>query len=92
MMQSFTTTWEDEDNNRILELAVQCRLNGDAVEIVDVIPHAVTFVCGQTGEHVRKVRVHTETGRQILRRALHAAGGIELVQQAAEEAQWAEAV
>lgn len=90
-MTSFTTNWEDEENNRIVELAVRCRLDGETVEIVDVTPHAVTFVDGESREPVRKLRVHTEGGRRVLSRVVRARGW-EQLQQAAQEAQMAEAL
>ena len=92
MMTSFTANWEDEENNRIVELAVQCRLDGDSVEIIDITPQTVVFVDVETREPVRTLRVHTKTGRQVLSRLVRARGGLEQFQQAAEEAQLAEAL
>jgi hypothetical protein len=73
-MKSFQATWEDEENNRRVELVVNHRLDAKRVDIGDVTPTRVTFLCPTTGNPVRSIGVWTDGGRRVLARQIEAAG------------------
>jgi len=73
-MKSFQATWEDEENNRRVELVVNHRLDATRVDINDVTPTRVTFLCPSTGSPVRSIGVWTNGGRRVLARQMAAAG------------------
>ena len=73
-MKSFQATWEDEENNRHVELVVNYRLDAAQVAIQDVTPTRVTFLCPESGSPLRSVRVHTDGGQRLLARQVAAAG------------------
>ena len=50
-MNSCQATWEDEENNRRVELVVNYRLDAKRVEINDVTPTRVNFLCPTSGNH-----------------------------------------
>jgi hypothetical protein len=73
-MKSFQATWEDEENNRRVELVVNHRLDSKRVDISDVTPTRVTFLCPRTGSPLRSIGVWTNGGRRILARQIAEAG------------------
>ncbi|MCI0331776.1 MAG: hypothetical protein L0228_00955 [Planctomycetes bacterium] len=73
-MKSFQATWEDEENNRHVELVVNHRLDAKRVEISDVTPTRVTFLCPTTKVPLRSIGVWTDGGRRVLARQIEAAG------------------
>jgi hypothetical protein len=73
-MKSFQATWEDEENNRRVELVVNHRLDAKRVDISDVTPTRVTFLCPTTGSPLRSIGVWTNGGRRILARQIAEAG------------------
>jgi hypothetical protein len=88
-MMSFTTNWEDEESNRILELAVECIVDGELVEVRDVTPRRVTFVDAATSEPVRSIGVHTQSGRDHLVQVCHSRGAMDHIRSVALEGQFA---
>jgi hypothetical protein len=80
-MGTYTAQWEDEENNRIVELAVRYKLDGSEVEIESVIPASVTFIQAETREVIRQIRVHTEKGRRMLRKSFMRCCGLEAIEQ-----------
>lgn len=85
-MKSFQATWEDEENNRSVELVVNHRLDAKRVEITDVTPTRVTFLCPTTKSPVRSIGVWTDGGRRMLARQIEAAGRLAtLPQEIAQE-------
>jgi hypothetical protein len=75
-MNSCQATWEDEENNRRVELVVNYRLDATRVEINDVTPTRVSFVCPTSGNVTRSIGVWTNGGRRVLGRQLKASGRI----------------
>jgi hypothetical protein len=73
-MNSCQATWEDEENNRRVELVVNYRLDATRVEINDVTPTRVTFLCPTTGKPLRSIAVWTGGGRRVLARQVKASG------------------
>ncbi len=73
-MNSCQATWEDEENNRHVELVVNYRLDATRVEINDVTPTRVTFLCPTSGNPVRSIGVWTGGGRRMLARQVDASG------------------
>jgi len=76
-----TANWEDEENNRIVELSVEYQLADDRLEIERVTPTAVAFLDPQNGQPVRKIKVWTETGRRMLLSQYRESCGAEHLQQ-----------
>ena len=73
-MNSCQATWEDEENNRRVELMVNYRLDAKQVEINDVTPTRVTFLCPTSGTPLRSIGVWTPGGRRVLARQIAASG------------------
>ena len=73
-MKSCQATWEDEENNRRVELVVNYRLDATRVEINDVTPTRVNFLCPTTGDTLRSIGVWTDGARRILSRQIEASG------------------
>ena len=71
-MKTVKTTWEDEENNRIVELEVEYDLSSGELTIERIVPRAIAFVCETTGNVQRRIGVHTSTGRKMLARQLAA--------------------
>lgn len=88
-MMMFTTNWEDEESNRILELAVECHVRGESVEVQKVTPKSVTFVDAESRESVRTIGVHTDGGRELLTKVCHSRGALDHVRGVALESQLA---
>lgn len=78
-MGTFQAAWEDEENNRRVDLVVDYQVATGQVEIKTVTPSRVHFVDPATGETTRSVGVHTETGKQLLLDRAMAAGAIDRV-------------
>jgi hypothetical protein len=73
-MKTCQATWEDEENNRRVELVVNYQLDATRVEINDVTPTRVTFVCPTSGKPTRSIGVWTNGGRRVLGRQVKASG------------------
>jgi hypothetical protein len=73
-MKTFQANWEDDENSRQVELVVNYRLDQTRVEINDVTPTRVNFLCSKTGKLLRSIGVHTATGRKLLARQIEATG------------------
>ena len=73
-MKSFQATWEDAEASRQVELVVNYQLDATRVEISDVTPTRVTFLCPKSSKPLRSVGVWTEGGRRLLARQVAAAG------------------
>lgn len=67
-MGTFTANWEDEENNRIVELLVDYSLTGGRLAGATVTPTAVTFCDQVTREPKRTISVWTKQGRRMLLR------------------------
>ncbi|MGI9456407.1 MAG: hypothetical protein ACR2NU_07585 [Aeoliella sp.] len=65
-MGTFQAAWEDEENNRRVDLVVDYQVAAGQVEIQHVTPQQVHFCDSETGVTTRSINVHTETGKQIL--------------------------
>ena len=78
-MGSFQAAWEDEENNRRVDLVVAYQVAEGQVEIDNVTPHRVHFACPETGDNLRSIRVHTETGKQLLLERALAAGAVDRI-------------
>jgi hypothetical protein len=74
IMKSCQATWEDEENNRRVELVVNYRLDATRVEINDVTPTRVTFLCPTSGSPLRSIGVWTNGARRVLGRQIEEAG------------------
>src|SRR5829696_1241126 len=73
-MKNCHATWEDEENNRQVELVVNYRLDATRVEINDVTPTRVNFLCPTSGSTTRSIGVWTNGARRVLSRAIEASG------------------
>ncbi len=78
-MGTVQAAWEDEENNRRVDLVVAYQIAQGQVEIDQVTPHRVHFACPETGGHLRTIRVHTETGKQLLLERALAAGAVDRI-------------
>jgi hypothetical protein len=74
MKTSYQANWEDEENSRQVELVVNYRLDQTRVDLSDVTPTRVNFLCSKSAKQLRSVGVHTATGRKLLARQIEAAG------------------
>lgn len=75
-MQSHQTSWEDEENNRVIELRVDYEIDGDSIAIRDIAPQKVTFVNNEK-QVVRSVKVYRDRARRHLERTFRQDGRLE---------------
>ena len=80
-MKNCQATWEDAENNRQVELVVNYRQGATRVEINDVTPTRVNFLCPTSGGTVRSIGVWTDGGRRVLSRALQSSGRLNTLPQ-----------
>ena len=85
-MQTTEAHWEDEENNRRVAFSVGYACRDGAIEIQDLTPKQVTFLCSKSRQPVRTINVWTEKGRALLERQLRGSGKITQVQQQVETA------
>jgi len=74
IMKTCQATWEDAENNRHVELVVNYQLDATRVQINDVTPTRVTFLCPTSGKPTRSIGVWTNGGRRLLNRKVKASG------------------
>ena len=84
-MNSMTMNWEDEENNRLVELSVAYRIDSDRLEIVEITPTSVSFFEPQTKHFIRKINVWTSTGRDMLCHAYRQHVGMDRLRSQMEE-------
>lgn len=89
-MKSYQATWEDAEASRHVELVVNYRLDAKRVDVNDVTPIRVTFLCPKSKQPQRSVRVWTEGGRKLLARRAAAAGRLATLAQEIAEGQLVE--
>ncbi len=94
-MKSYQATWEDAEASRQVELVVNYRLDETRaelarVEISDVTPTRVSFLCSKSGKVKRSIGVWTEGGRRLLARQAAAAGRLMTLAQEIAEGQLVE--
>ncbi len=80
-MPMCSVNWEDEENNRIVELAVEYRLEASQLDVESVTPATVMFVDPQSAQPLRKIKVWTEAGRKMLLRQYQTLAGPDHLQQ-----------
>ncbi len=68
-MGVYSATWEDDENNRKVELAVRYRLEGDQLELDSVTPASVIFFDPQSGAIRRSIKIWTDTARRNLHKS-----------------------
>ena len=73
-MKNCQATWEDAENNRQVELVVNYRQGATQVEINDVTPTRVNFLCPTSGNTTRSIGIWTNGARRVLSRAIKASG------------------
>ena len=78
-MGTFQAAWEDEENNRRVDLVVAYQVEKGQVEINQVTPQRVHFSCPETGKNLRSIGIHTETGKQLLLERALTAGAVERI-------------
>jgi len=81
-MNSYQTSWEDEENNRVVDFRVDYELIDEMVRIDSITPLQVAFLCPETTELNRQVGVHTEKGRAVLVRQFLACGQMSTLEDA----------
>ncbi|MCG8449146.1 MAG: hypothetical protein MI725_06145 [Pirellulales bacterium] len=80
-MQKIETSWEDEENNRQVALAVEYTRKNDAIEIAKLTPKQVTFLCPRSKSPLRSVGVWTDKGRDLLVNQLRESGKLAAIEQ-----------
>ncbi|HVT28581.1 MAG TPA: hypothetical protein VHE81_11260 [Lacipirellulaceae bacterium] len=80
-MNSCQATWEDEENNRRVELVVNYRLDNQRVEINNVTPTRVNFLCPTSGNTLRSIGIWTNGGRRVLSRQIKDSGRLDTLKQ-----------
>jgi hypothetical protein len=89
-MKNYQANWEDAEASRHVELVVNYQLDQARVELGDVTPTRVSFLCSKTGNVKRSIGVWTEGGRQMLARQAAAAGRLKTLAQEIAEGQLVE--
>lgn len=80
-MANVQANWEDDENNRRVELDVNYQLENGQVDIKSVTPTAVHFLCPQSGDVERSIGVWTEKGQALLTRRATEAGRLVLLKE-----------
>lgn len=65
-MNTVQTVWEDDDNNRKVEMTIEYVISNQTIEIQDVAPTRVTFVEPTSKDEIRSVGVWTRSGAEML--------------------------
>lgn len=92
-MGTYKATWEDEDNNRLVQFSVDYTTENGTVEVTSMTPTKVTFVCRDTNSCIRSIGVHTQTGRKMLANQFEQSGRVgELAAEVASRIEFAAAV
>jgi len=86
-MNCVQVSWEDEENNRIVELSVDYLTGDSSIEIAGVTPTKVTFLCPDSRTALRSVGVRRETGRRLLARRFDLGGGLEMLRRRLQDKQ-----
>jgi hypothetical protein len=73
-MQTIESHWEDAANNRRVAFSAKFTRTADAVEIQDLTPKQVTFLCPESQGELRTIGVWTEKGRELLAHQLRTSG------------------
>jgi hypothetical protein len=76
-MPSCQTTWEDEENNRHVELAIEYQLDRGRIAISQVTPTRVHFFHSGSSQRAGSLGVWTEAGRRMLARRAREAGHLD---------------
>ena len=76
-MQTGQANWEDSETNRIVDLSVEYSACEDSIEVHEITPVRVTFLCPESRQPLRSIRVHGEMARSILVRQMRAHGYVE---------------
>ena len=76
-MNQVIAQWEDEENNRQVQFSIKYSFENGVVEIENVTPTKVSFICTETNTIVRSMGVHTERGREMLTEQIKAAGQLD---------------
>jgi hypothetical protein len=71
-MHTYTANWEDEENNRIVQLAVRYQLDNGQIAIDAVTPTSIIFFDSSSKTPVRRIGVWTDKGRAVLRKQYQA--------------------
>ena len=71
-MKAYRIVWEDEAKGREVEIIADYTLQAGLVQVEDIRPTQVTLYNTQTKQPTRTLRVHTATGRRLLRKAYFA--------------------
>jgi hypothetical protein len=69
-----TVTWEDEENNRQVELSIAYAVENRALTVCEITPKSVAFLCQQSLRPIRSIGVHTPTGRRMLAQQFQQSG------------------
>ena len=77
IMQTCESNWEDSENNRRVDLTVTYVADGDTVAVHDITPTRVTFLCPQSQQPLRSIKVHRDKARSALVRQLRQRGYVE---------------
>lgn len=74
-------SWEDEEKNRKVLFRVEYTTAGSTVDIAAITPESVTFLCSETQQPLRTIRLWTEKARAMLVRQYKESGKFaELIQ------------
>ena len=84
-MKSHEITWEDENCNRHVQFSISYLIEDEAVKITEVTPTKVSFTCPETKTVKRSIRVHTETGQQLLANHFANSGQLDAISKEIEE-------
>ena len=83
-MANHTANWEDEENNRIVQLSVDYQVTDSQVQIEEITPTSVLFFDAANGQPQRRIGVWTERGRQMLRRQYRERVGLDSLREQLE--------
>ena len=76
-MGTYNATWEDEENNRLVQFSVNYTTENGSI-IASLTPTKITFLCQETKETIRSIGVYTEKGRALIAKQFEQSGKIEV--------------
>jgi hypothetical protein len=79
-MKTCETNWEDTENNRRVDLTVTYVAVGDTLELKQITPTRVTFLCPDSRQPLRSIGVHRDKARALLIRKLHERSCVEQIE------------
>ena len=78
-MSNTIAIWEDEENNRNIQFSMEYSVENGSVNIFNVTPTKVSFICPESNTVTRSISVHTDAGRELLANKIKNSGQLDSI-------------